>query len=95
MFPCPAHSSEQGRQRQADAATCHPDARASAESKYTCERFWSTNSYHPIHTFLEKMLELFPELYQETLRLFAAMACGEMAAGDAPVQSTLSDSISC
>ena len=38
------------------------------------------------------MLELFPELYQETLRLFAAMACGEMAAGDAPVQSTLSDS---
>ena len=41
------------------------------------------------------MLELFPELYQETLRLFAAMACGEMAAGDAPVESTMFDSLTC
>ena len=77
------------RPRQTGTTTDRSDAHASADSKYTCERFWSTNSYHPIHTFLEKMLELFPELYQETLRLFAAMACGEMAAGDTTVQSTI------
>ena len=94
-IPWPTHLSNEVRQHQADATPHHLAAHASAESRYTCERFWSTNSYHPIHTFLEKMLELFPELYQETLRLFAAMACGEMAAGEASVQSTTFDAISC